>query len=887
MQLQFLGAATTVTGSQFLLTTDRAKILVDCGMFQGSPNESIRNRIPLAYDPATIDAILLTHAHLDHCGLIPYVVAQGYRGPIYATAGTAELARLVLLDSGKLQQEFAKRNQRWERRHPDEAVQEERDEQASFKRAMELADEGAAGIDTTDAVEAQGGREVEDDEADAPLNRSASGASPAAGAGAVVTGPCASAGRCRGADECRRAGAAKLGTSAVIVPDDHLLAADDWPPLDRDSVASGKAWVAPNPEVALRYQPPAVEVDLDEPLYDEQEAERALLQFKAVRYDDEVEVAPGIHATFVDAGHILGSAIIRLRVSEGAPEGSDGQAPERRIVFSGDLGRRDTPIIRDPTVVTDADYVLVESTYGGREHEPQDESIRVLAETVQLVADHDGVLLVPSFAIGRTQEVVWQLDRLLEEGKIPALPLYLDSPMASKASDVYRHHPDYYDAETRRLLEEQDSPLDYPGQIITNDVQQSKAIARARRPYMIVASNGMLTGGRVVAHLRELIDDPRAVLLFVGYQGHGTLGAHLQAGATTVRLDGQIRTVRCQVRSISGFSAHADESELLDWIANFGRGKKPGDEGFPRRVFLVHGDPDAQRALEPKVRALGFPTDIPEVARDGDPGLIGPRPRERQPPGRCAFRAFERWSAAWRAANFSSDPAQPVSTGTAGLIEVDEQGRVVRRHGNALASLAIDVGRADAFRHGPGHEQVVDAHPVVLVEIAGPVVPPRVAAGLRPDGAVGIDEAPFEQRAERLAFARRNVGRAVDRRFVPHVGRRRRHVEVAADDERLVGRRRFAEPPQEPLVPRELARVERRVDDPSIRCVQRDEPDAARHRRQHPRLVERVEVVLVERHRRARTRCCAPARHRSSSRSVRRRTVSRDAIATPFQRPSP
>ena len=182
MQLQFLGAATTVTGSQFLLTTDRAKILVDCGMFQGSPNESIRNRIPLAYDPATIDAILLTHAHLDHCGLIPYVVAQGYRGPIYATAGTAELARLVLLDSGKLQQEFAKRNQRWERRHPDKAVAGRTGRAGLAQAGMELADEGAAGIDTTDAVEAQGGREVEDDEADAPLNRSASGASPAAAA---------------------------------------------------------------------------------------------------------------------------------------------------------------------------------------------------------------------------------------------------------------------------------------------------------------------------------------------------------------------------------------------------------------------------------------------------------------------------------------------------------------------------------------------------------------------------------------------------------------------------------------------------------------------------------------------------------------------------------
>jgi metallo-beta-lactamase family protein len=183
--------------------------------------------------------------------------------------------------------------------------------------------------------------------------------------------------------------------------------------------------------------------------------------------------------------------------------------------------------------------------------------------------------------------------------------------MASKASDVYRHHADYYDADTRKLLEEQDSPLDYPGQVITNDVRQSQAIRKARRPYMIVASNGMLTGGRVVGHLRHLIDDPGATLLFVGYQGEGTLGAHLQAGATTVRLDGQVRQVRCRIRSIAGFSAHADENELLDWIGRFATGKRPGDPGFPRTVFLVHGDPEAQIALEPKVRALGFETHVP------------------------------------------------------------------------------------------------------------------------------------------------------------------------------------------------------------------------------------------------------------------------------------
>ena len=571
MKLQFLGAATTVTGSQFLLTTGQAKILVDCGMFQGSPNESIRNRIPLAYDPAELDAILLTHAHLDHCGLIPYVVARGFKGPIYATAGTAELARLVLLDSGKLQMEAAKRHARFTRRNPDKAASEDRQEHVALEAAIELSHEGAT------------------DGPGAPIPAAAPPAPPpppAEGAGDADIGDAS-------------------GDQAKMVPNDQLMKADHWPKLDHAAVDRGEAWMAPNPEVALRYQPPAMEPDIDAPLYDDNDAEAAIALFKPISYDTELDIAPGIKAIFLDAGHILGSAIIRLHVTD-SPGGA-----ERQLVFSGDLGRNDTPIIRDPTHVTDADYVLMESTYGGREHEPEEEAVRMLAEAVQLVAQHDGVLLVPSFAIGRTQEVVWELDRLIAEGKIPQLPLYLDSPMASKASDVYRNHPEYFDDETRRLLEQRESPLDYPNQIITNDIKQSQAITTAKRPYMIVASNGMLTGGRVVGHLRDLIGDPTAVLLFVGYQGKGTLGDHLQQGAAQVRIDGELHDVKCQIRSISGFSAHADESELLAWIGNFATGKKAGDAGFPKRVFIVHGDPAAQAALAPKVKALGFDVDIP------------------------------------------------------------------------------------------------------------------------------------------------------------------------------------------------------------------------------------------------------------------------------------
>jgi len=542
MDLTFLGGAATVTGSHYLLETDRARVLVDCGLFQGMPNESVRNRIPPPYDPTALDAVLVTHAHLDHCGLLPLLVREGYGGPIYATMGTIELAGLVLLDSGRLHEEFAKREARWERRHPDLVAADDAREERDYEAALKLAEQG--------------------DELNGTSIR-------------LVAPP---------------PGSARTGEHVATTIEPHRPAGDGR----RD------------PEAALRAAPPsAMVVDLDAPLYTEEDAAAVLPRFRPVRYGRELEVAPGVLATFDDAGHILGSSIIRLRVR-------DATGPERTIVFSGDLGRRDAPILRDPTRESAADYVVCESTYGGREHDPQAEAVQVLAETVRLVDQAGGVLLVPSFAIGRTQEVVWQLERLVEAGRIPMLPLYLDSPMASKATEIYRRHTEYYDADTRRLFESGSTPLDYPKQHVTRDVRDSDAIERAPRPYMIVASNGMLTGGRVVGHLRNLIDDPAATILFVGYQGEGTLGAHLQAGATTVKLDGQVRKVRCRVRSISGFSSHADEPQLLDWLRGFAPGPGAGEASRARRVFLVHGDPDAQAALAPKVAALGMDVHVPQ-----------------------------------------------------------------------------------------------------------------------------------------------------------------------------------------------------------------------------------------------------------------------------------
>jgi metallo-beta-lactamase family protein len=555
MEIRFLGAANTVTGSQFLLITDRARVLVDCGMFQGGPHEVVRNRVPLAYDPTELDAIVLTHAHLDHCGLIPHIVAEGFGGPVYATRGTAELAALVLLDSGKLQEEYAKRHKHWALKHPDKAAQEDARELARIE-----AQEQAA--------------EVQDE------------ARPVDAVTGELIGP-------QMGDQTAGGGVIASGVDELVLRDEQGLGTRmGFPPFGH-----------PNHEAAIAGSPARANLILEEPVYDQAQAATALGRFKAVEYETAVQVAPGITATFHDAGHILGSSIVELNVASGGTT--------RKLVFSGDLGRANAPILRDPAILTEADYVFIESTYGGRLHEPEEESLKALADAVNDTAAQKGVLLIPSFAIGRTQEVVWALRRLQAAGRIPQLRLFLDSPMASKATTIYEEHRDYYDAESLDLLAHGSGPMAYPDAHETPLPKQSEAIERAHRPYVIVASNGMLTGGRVLNHLRNLVGDTRAMILFVGYQGEGTLGANLQAGVKSARIDGQEFTVHCAVRSISGFSAHADEKGLLDWLRNFVKGRKEGDPGVPRRVFIVHGDPDAQAALEPKIQALGLPTIAP------------------------------------------------------------------------------------------------------------------------------------------------------------------------------------------------------------------------------------------------------------------------------------
>jgi metallo-beta-lactamase family protein len=497
IEIQFLGAAGCVTGSQFLVTAGDRRVLVDCGMFQGSPEEVERNRMPFAFNVKRLDALLLTHAHLDHCGRTPALVRTGYEGPIHATRATVDLAEIVLRDSAKLQVEFT---ERWNRRRARKAAE-------ATERAAEVESEAVA-------------EEV----------------------------------------------------------DDESL-----------------------PE-RLRTAPPEGRTETREPLYDERDVDTTMQQMRRCDYGDEVAVTEGITAVFHDAGHILGSAIIELRVTDG---------DERRtIVFSGDLGRDESPILRDPTPITHADAVVVESTYGNREHDPHDEAIEELVAAINEVSTNEGVLLVPAFAIGRTQDVIWVLDDLVRRQRVPRVPLYLDSPMASKATTVYVDHPETYDEETAALLRSGDSPLNYPGQHFTDSVEDSKAIRHAKRPFMVVAASGMLTGGRVMHHLKDFLPDPNCTLLFIGYQGEGTLGRHIQDGGRTAKIDGQEIDVRCRVRVISGFSAHADQHELEAWLAHFGNAGESG--GQPKRVFIVHGDPDAAEAFAGRIRSeLGMEPHIP------------------------------------------------------------------------------------------------------------------------------------------------------------------------------------------------------------------------------------------------------------------------------------
>jgi len=457
MQLSFYGAAGNVTGSCYLLEANGARLLIDCGLYQERELRG-RNYEPFPFEVSSIDGVILTHGHLDHCGLIPKLVKEGFDGPVYCTAPSGEIAGIVMRDAAKIQAE-----------------------DLAFKRKRH----------------AREGR----------------------------TGP-------------------------------HPL----------------------------------------EPIYTEEDADTAAGLMKPREYGAAFGVADGIEAAFHNAGHILGSASVRISVRDGDRF--------RSILFSGDIGRYNTPIICDPVGVTEADYVVVESTYGNRDHTPNADIPAALADVINRTSEAGGNLVIPSFAVERTQELLFHMSGLVREGRIPEIMVFLDSPMAVKVTEVFRKYPELFDAESAALLERGQHPCDFPGLFMSRTVDESKAINRIRGTAVIIAGAGMCTGGRIKHHLKNNITRPESTILFIGYQAHGTLGRIIVDGARTIRIHGQEHPVRAKIERISGFSAHGDRSELQRWLASL--------QQSPRRTFITHGEPAAAEAFAGLLRdERGWETTVP------------------------------------------------------------------------------------------------------------------------------------------------------------------------------------------------------------------------------------------------------------------------------------
>jgi len=455
--IQFLGAAETVTGSKHLVTANGSKVLLDCGLFQGLKALRLRNRAAPEFSPSDLDAIVISHAHIDHSGYLPLVVKLGYRGPIYCTPATADLLAILLRDSAYLQEEHA-------------------------------------------------------------------------------------------------AHANRFGYSK------HT---------------------------------PAV------PLYTMEDAEATLPLIQPQTYREPFAVSDGIDVVLRCAGHILGSATVELQL------GGGNGTRDTKVVFTGDLGRWDRPILKDPTPVTEADFVLVESTYGNRTHEedPDSDLARLVTET----AAEGGAVVIPAFAVGRTQELLWRLRQLEEAGRIPVLPTYIDSPMAINVTDLYRRHPEEHDLEMAELMDEGATPLKPKIFAAARTVQASKKVNALEGPVIVISASGMAGGGRILHHLKRRLPDHRNTVILAGYQAAGTRGRSLQDGATDVKIHGQKVEVRARIETVHGLSAHADKDEAIRWLSGF--------ERAPKQTFAVHGEPKATEAMVNNITAqLGWKA---TVAKDG------------------------------------------------------------------------------------------------------------------------------------------------------------------------------------------------------------------------------------------------------------------------------
>ena len=458
MKLTFWGAAQTVTGSKHLVELDNGKkLLLDCGMTQGRRAEADRLNRELPFEAASIDAVLLSHAHIDHSGLLPKLWKEGFRGPIYATHATYSLCGLMLLDSGYIQE-----------------------------KDVEFVNK---------------------------LHRK-------------------------------------------------------------------------------RGKPPV------SPLYTVDDARQVLDQFVGVSYRRPFSPVEGVTVEYRDAGHILGSATMVLTIREGAQT--------KRLGFTGDLGNPNRPILRDPQPMLDCDYLISESTYGGEVHEPADKSRDRLNEVIHRTSARGGKIIIPSFAVGRTQEIVYALDQLAHDGRLPPIPMFVDSPLAVNATSVYLAHQECYDEELLQYMRTDENPFGFDRLTYVRDVEKSKSLNDSRMPMLIISASGMCEAGRILHHLRNNIEDPRNTVMIVGYCADHTLGKRIVDRQPVVRIFGEEHQLRAEAVVMNSYSAHADEPGLLDFIGKLDRQRL-------QRLFLVHGEPRRQQKFKTALEGAGYRhIEIPE-----------------------------------------------------------------------------------------------------------------------------------------------------------------------------------------------------------------------------------------------------------------------------------